>query len=94
MKYRKLTLEEHNQFAVLLEMTRLYNMQFSSSKEVYSTKAKMAKSPEKKITKIIDELKSLLDDQVISQYQSNSEKELTKVYYSRSSEAEENLNKK
>jgi len=89
---RKLTFEEHNQLALLLEMTRLYNMQ--AQQKFYSTKKDKEKSRERKIEKLIDELKNLLDDQVVQQYNKSEHdkgQKLIEVYYSRSKEAQEKL---
>ena len=92
-KLRKLSIEEHTQLALLLEMTRLYNMY---EVDKYSTKGAKAKSKETKIMKLIDELKNLLDDQVVMQY-ARTEKDtgdkLIKIYYGKSEEAKKSLSK-
>jgi len=92
-KLRKLSIEEHKQLALLLEMTRLFNMY---EVDKYSTKVAKAKSRETKIMKLIDELKNLLDDQVVMQY-ARTEKDtgdkLIKIYYGKSEEAKKILSK-
>lgn len=96
MDLRKLTLDEHKQLALLLELTRIYNMRTSIDKSKYKTKKQQQQSYEKKIMDLIDKLKDQLDGQVYEQYSkdfSGKERELYNIYYGRSKEAEEQLKK-
>jgi len=91
MNCRKLTIKEHNQLGLLLEMTRLYNM---ISMDSYKTKAKQNKSLENRIVKMVDKLKNELDNQVVKQYHESkfdTKQELISIYYSKSKEAEKIL---
>ena len=94
MDYKKLTIEEHKQLGLLLEMTRLYNMDALHS---YKTKVKQNKSRENRIMKMIDKLKNELDDQVVEQYNTvkfDIYNKLIHIYYGRNNEAEKKLCKK
>ena len=83
---RKLSLEEHKQLGLLLEMARTSSM---FSNKIYKTNVERNASLETKIEKSISKLKALLEDQLFEDYRQIEN--LNGIYYGRGREAEQKL---